>query len=159
MKKYLIEIKWGLIFVIMMLVWMYFEKAMGWHGENIADQATYTNFVAIPSIIVYVLALLEKRKKHFNNVMTWKQGFISGLIITTVVVILTPFSQLVTHELITPEYFENVKAYAVDQGQMTQEEASNYFNLTSYLWQSIVGALIMGALTSAIVAIFVRRKG
>jgi len=159
MKKYLIEIKWGLIFVIMMLVWMYFEKAMGWHGENIADHATYTNFVAIPSIIVYVLALLEKRKKHFNNVMTWKQGFISGLIITAVVVILTPFSQLVTHELITPEYFENVKAYAVDQGQMTQEEASNYFNLTSYLWQSIVGALIMGALTSAIVAIFVRRKG
>lgn len=159
MKKRLIEIKWGLIFVIMMLVWMYFEKAMGWHGKNIADHATYTNFVAIPSIIIYVLALLEKRKKHFNNVMTWKQGFISGLIITAVVVILTPFSQLVTHELITPEYFENVKAYAVDQGQMTQEEANNYFNLTSYLWQSIVGALIMGALTSAIVAIFVKRKG
>ncbi|WKV12487.1 DUF4199 domain-containing protein [Marivirga harenae] len=159
MKKYLIEIKWGLIFVIMMLLWMFFEKAMGWHDENIADHATYTNFVAIPSIIVYVLALLEKRKKHFNNVMTWKQGFVSGMIITAVVVILTPFSQLVTHELITPEYFENLKAYAIEQGQMTQEEAKDYFNLNSYLLQSVVGALIMGALTSALVAIFVRRKG
>jgi hypothetical protein len=64
MKKRLIEIKWGLIFVIMMLLWMYFEKSMGWHDENIAEHATYTNLVAIPSIIVYVLALLEKRKKY-----------------------------------------------------------------------------------------------
>jgi hypothetical protein len=159
MKKRLIEIKWGLIFVIMMLLWMYFEKTMGWHDENIADHATYTNLVAIPSIIIYVLALLEKRKKHLNNVMSWKEGFISGMIITAVVVVLTPFSQLVTHEIITPEYFENVSAYAVDQGQMTQIEAKNYFNLKSYLWQSAVGALIMGAITSAIVALFMRKKG
>ncbi len=158
MKKRLIEIKWGLIFVIMMLIWMYFEKMMGWHDKKIADHATYTNFVAIPAILVYVFALLEKRKKHYHNVMSWKQGFVSGMIITAVVVILTPFSQLVTHELITPEYFENVKAFAVSRGQMTQEEANNYFNLSSYLWQSTVGALIMGAITAAIVAVFVRKK-
>jgi len=159
MKKRLIEIKWGLIFVIMMLVWMYFEKVMGWHDENIADHATYTNFVAIPSILVYVFALLEKRKKYYDNVMSWKQGFISGLFITAVVVILTPFNQLVIHEIISPQYFDSASAYAVSQGIMTQSEASNYFNFTSYLWQSAVGALIMGTLTSAIVAIFVRKKG
>lgn len=143
----------------MMLLWMYLEKMMGWHDENIADHATYTNLVAIPSILIYVFALLEKRKKHYYNVMTWKQGFVSGMIITTVVVILTPFSQLVIHELITPEYFENVSAYAVNQGQMTQEQAVDYFNLNSYLWQSALFALIMGAMTSAVVAIFLRRKG
>lgn len=159
MKKRLIEIKWGLIFVIMMLLWMYFEKMMGWHDEKIADHATYTNFVAIPAILVYVFALLEKRKKHYNNVMSWKQGFVSGMIITAVVVILTPFSQMVTHDLISPEYFENVSAYAVNQGQMTQQEANAYFNLQSYLWQSAVFALVIGAVTSALVAVFVRRKG
>jgi hypothetical protein len=159
MKKRLIEIKWGLIFVIMMLIWMYFEKMMGWHDEKIADHATYTNFVAIPAILVYVFALLEKRKKHYNNVMSWKQGFVSGMIITAVVVILTPFSQMVTHDLISPEYFENVSAYAVNQGQMTQQEANAYFNLKSYMWQSAVFALVIGAVTSALVAVFVRRKG
>lgn len=158
MKKRQIEIKWGLIFVIMMLIWMYFEKTMGWHDENIAEHATYTNFVAIPSILIYVLALLEKRKKYFNNVMTWKQGFVSGMMITAVVVILTPISQLITHELISPEYFENVSTYAVSQGQITQEEAESYFNLKNYLWQSTFFALIVGAVTSAVVAIFVRRK-
>ena len=159
MKKRLIEIKWGLIFVIMMLIWMYFEKAMGWYDEKIAEHATYTNFVAIPAILVYVFALLEKRKKHYKNVMSWKQGFVSGMIITAVVVILTPFSQMVTHDLISPEYFENVSAYAVNEGQMTQAEADAYFNLKTYLWQSAVFALVIGAVTSALVAVFVRRKG
>lgn len=143
----------------MMLLWMYFEKMMGWHDEKIADHATYTNFVAIPAILVYVFALLEKRKKHYNNVMSWKQGFVSGMIITAVVVILTPFSQMVTHDLISPEYFENVSAYAVNEGQMTQAEADAYFNLKNYLWQSAVFALVIGAVTSALVAVFVRRKG
>ncbi|WP_296621540.1 DUF4199 domain-containing protein [Marivirga sp.] len=159
MQKRLTEIKWGLIFVIMMLLWMYFEKAMGWHDENIADHATYTNLVAIPSILIYVFALLEKRKKHYKNVMSWKQGFISGLIITVVVVLLTPFSQMVIHDLISPEYFENVSAYAVKQGLSTQAEADDNFNLKTYIWQSAVFALIMGVITSAVVALFVRRKG
>ncbi|WKK85549.2 DUF4199 domain-containing protein [Marivirga arenosa] len=158
MKKRLIEIKWGLIFVIMMLLWMYFEKAMGWHDVNIVDHATYTNLVAIPSILIYVFALIDKRKKHFDNVMSWKQGFISGLIITAVVVILTPLSQLITHELITPDYFENVSAYAVNQGQMTNEEALQYFNLSSYLWQAMIGAAVFGIVTSALVALFVRKS-
>lgn len=143
----------------MMLIWMYFEKMMGWHGEKIAEHATYTNFVAIPAILVYVFALVEKRKKHYNNVMSWKQGFVSGMIITAVVVILTPFSQMVIHDLISPEYFENASAYAVNQGLSTQEEADAYFNLKSYLWQSAVSALVIGAVTSALVAVFVRRKG
>ena len=143
----------------MMLIWMYFEKAMGWYDEKIAEHATYTNFVAIPAILVYVFALLEKRKKHYKNVMSWKQGFVSGMIITAVVVILTPFSQMVTHDLISPEYFENVSAYAVNEGQMTQAEADAYFNLKTYLWQSAVFALVIGAVTSALVAVFVRRKG
>ncbi|WKK79368.1 DUF4199 domain-containing protein [Marivirga arenosa] len=158
MKKRLIEIKWGLIFVIMMLLWMYFEKAMGWHDVNIADHATYTNLVAIPSILIYVFALIDKRKKHFDNVMSWKQGFISGLIITAVVVILTPLSQLITHELITPDYFENVSAYAVNQGQKTNEEALQYFNLGNYLWQAMIGAAVLGIFTSALVALFVRES-
>lgn len=158
MKNRLIEIKWGLVFVIMMLVWMYIEKTVGLHDEYIGDHAIYTNFIAIPSILVYVLALLEKRRKYFDNVMSWKQGFISGMVITAVVVILTPFSQLIIHELITPEYFENVISYAVEKGEMTQTAADAYFNFTNYLWQSVFGALIMGVLTSALVAVFVKRK-
>lgn len=38
------------------------------------------------------------------------------------------------------------------------EDAQAYFNLESYMVQSTVGALMMGIVTSAIVAVFVRSK-
>ena len=158
MKKYSIEIKWGIIFSLVSLVWMFLEKGLGWHDENIAQHAIYTNFFAIVAIVLYVLALLDKRKNYFNGKMTWSQGFISGIVISIVVAILSPLGQYLTHEFITPDYFENVIAYSVESGAMTLEAAEEYFNLTSYIIQSFFFALVVGVVTSAIVAYFVRKK-
>lgn len=157
MQKYAHEIKWGLIFTAAALLWMVFEKAMGWHGEKIEQHPVMTNLFAIVAIAVFVFALREKRKK-LGGVMSWKEGFISGLLISVVVAVLSPLSQWLTHAVISPEYFSNAIAYAVESGKSTQEEAGNFFNLRSYILQSAVGGLVMGALTSAIVALFVRRK-
>jgi hypothetical protein len=41
---------------------------------------------------------------------------------------------------------------------MTQEAAENYFNMKSYIIQGLIGAPVMGLITSAIVAIFTRKK-
>ncbi|NBC65313.1 MAG: DUF4199 family protein [Bacteroidetes bacterium] len=158
MKKYTTEIKWGLIFTIVTLLWMVFERMMGWHGENIARHATMTNLFAIPAIVVYVIALLDKRKNDLGGIMTWGQGFISGLIITLVVVVLSPIAQYLTHTIISPEYFANVIEYAVSEAQMTREEAEGYFSLNNYMMQSAIGGLIMGIITSAVVAFFVKKK-
>lgn len=158
MKSIKIEIKWALIFCVSMLAWMYFEKTMGWHDEKIADHATYTNFFAIPAILIYVLALLDKKKNFYSGAMTYKQAFLSGLILTVIVTVLSPLAQYITTTMITPEYFPNVINYAVSSGQMTQEDAEAYFNLKSYLVQSVIGALVMGIVTSLIVAVFVKSK-
>jgi hypothetical protein len=45
--------------------------------------------------------------------MSYLQGLVSGLILTVVVVLLTPLSQYITHELISPGYFSNSIAFAV----------------------------------------------
>jgi hypothetical protein len=158
MKNIKIEIKWALIFVLMMLAWMVLEKSLGYHDEKIADHPTMTNFVAIPSIAIYVFALLDKRKNFYHGLMNYKQGFIAGLIITVIVAILSPLSQYIISEFITPDYFANVINYSVDQGRMTQLDAEAYFNLKSYMIQSAIGALVMGLLTSAIVAFVVKSK-
>lgn len=158
MKNVKIEIKWALVFVLMMLAWMFFEKSMGWHDQKIADHATMTNLVAIPSVAIYVFALLDKKKNFYHGVMSYKQGFMAGLIMTVIVAVLSPLSQYITSEFITPDYFTNVSEYAVSSGSMTQEEAEGYFNLKSYIIQSVIGALVMGLLTTAIVSIFVRSK-
>lgn len=157
MKKYAIEIRWGLIFTGIALLWMVFEKLMGWHGEKIEVHPIYTNFFAIIAIVVFVFALRDKRR-HLGGTMSWMEGFVSGAIISVIVAILSPLSQYIVHTFLSPEYFPNAIAYAVENQGITREEAESYFNLQNYIWQSAIGGLVMGLITSAIVSLFLRKK-
>ncbi len=158
MKNIKIEIKWALIFILASLAWMAIEKALGWHNEKIADHATLTNIFAIPAIAIYVFAMLDKRKNYYHGRMTYKEAFLAGLIITLIVALFSPLTQYITSTLITPDYFSNVIEYAVSSGTMTQPDAEAYFNLKSYMVQSLIGAAIMGIITSAVVALFTQTK-
>ncbi len=158
MKKIGIEIKWAVIFILMMLFWMVLERIAGLHDENIDMHMIFTNFVAIPAIIVYVLALLDKRKNFYGRKMTYMQGFISGLIITLIVTLFTPLTQYIISTIITPQYFPNIIDYSVQEGIYTREEAEAYFNLNSYIIQSTIFTPVMGVVTTAIVAIFTRKQ-
>ncbi|APU69075.1 DUF4199 domain-containing protein [Christiangramia flava] len=158
MKKFAIEIKWGIIFTIVALLWMFLEKQLGWHDELIAKQAIYTNFFGIIAIIVYVLAIRDKKKNFYQGDMTWTQGFISGMVVSVVVAILSPLAQYISLEVISPEYFPNVIDYAVENGSMTRENAEAYFNLKSYIIQSFFFSLVVGIVTSAIIALFLRSR-
>ncbi len=158
MKKIAIEIKWGITFFAAILLWAVLEKITGLHSTYIDKHMTFTNLFAIVAILIYVLALLDKRKSFYGNKMTWIQGFVSGIIIAVVVAILSPLGQVLTHEYLSPEYFPNVIAYSVKTGNQTQVEAEAYFNLKNYIKMSVIGALMMGVITSAIVAIFTRKK-
>lgn len=158
MSKFRIEIKWAVIFALATLLWMVFEKSIGWHDVLIEKHAIYTNFFAIIAIAVFVLALLDKRKVDFNGKMNWKQGFISGIFLSVIIAVLSPLTQYITNTFITPEYFPNIIKFAVDSGKMSQEAAESYFSLKSYALQSFFGALTMGIVTSAIVAFFVKKQ-
>ncbi|MEM7368172.1 MAG: DUF4199 domain-containing protein [Bacteroidota bacterium] len=158
MKQYRIEIKWAVIFTVVALLWMVFERMMGWHDELIAKHATYTNFFSIVAIAVFVFALIDKRNNFYGGKMTYKQGFMSGLIISVIIALLTPLSQWITSTMITPDYFTNAINYAVESGQSTQEQAEATFNLGSYIMAATLFGFIAGVLTTAIVAIFVRKS-
>ena len=158
MKNYAIEIKWGIIFFVVSLLWMYFEKAMGWHDALISQHAIYTNFFGLFAVAIYLFAIYDKRKNYFQGKMTWKQGFVSGVILTVVVAILSPLGQYITHEFITPNFFDNMITHTTENSRMQKEDAEAYFNLQSYIIQSVAGALMMGVVTSAIVALILKRK-
>lgn len=157
MKQYNIEIKWAIAFVLMTLGWMLLERLSGLHHQHIDKHEIYTNFIALPAIAIYVFALLDKRKNFYGNTMSYKQGFISGLIITLIVTAFSPLTQYITTTIIAPQYFPNVIKYAVDAQKMTQQEANDFFNLKNYIVQGLIGAPIMGLVTTAIVAIFTRK--
>lgn len=158
MEKRAIEIKWGIIFILAMLVWMFGERQFGLHDEYIDQHALVTSFFAIVAIGIYLLALYNKRKEYYNGLMTWKQGFFSGLVITLVIVILTPLAQYITSEFITPEFFPNIIRYSVETGEMTRPEAESYFSLENYIIQSILFAIVSGVITSAITALIMKRR-
>jgi hypothetical protein len=158
MDKFKLEIKWGLIFVAMSLIWVALERMVGLHDTYIEQHAIYTNLVAIPSILIFVLALREKRNKFYGGSMTYTQGLVSGIIISLVVALLSPLTQWLVATVITPDYFSNAIANAVNSGRLNQEQAEGFFNLQSYMAQGALGASAMGFLTSAVVALFIKKK-
>lgn len=158
MKNIKIELKWAILFAVMMLLWMLMEKLAGFHDEKIASHALVSYFVAIPAIAMYVFALLDKRKNFYMGVMTYAQGFKAGLIMTIFVTVLSPLTQYITSTIITPDYFKNIISYVVENKLMTLAAAESYFNLKSYLMTTVISTPIMGILTTAIVAIFIRKK-
>jgi len=158
MNKIKIELKWSLIYIIMGFMWMFLERLIGLHDEHIDQHPFYTMFIIIPAIVVYVFALIDKRKNYYKGILTYKQGFISGLIITLFVALLIPLSQYITATFITPNYFANAISYTVEKGAMTQENAINYFNNKNYIIQGLIGTLVMGIVTTLLVAIFTRKK-
>ncbi len=158
MKNLRIEFKWAIIFFFTALVWVAIEKLVGLHDVYINKHPVYTNGFAVLAIIIFILALLDKRKNYYKGVMTYKQGFATGLVMSLIITMLTPLSQYITSTIISPDYFTNAISYSVAEGLMTQEEAENYFSLNNYIVQSLIAAPILGLLTTSIVALFIRKK-
>jgi len=158
MKKFTIEIKWGIQFSLLSIVWMIFEKTMGWHDQLIAMQPIYTNLFGIIAVLIYFLALLDKKKNFYQGKMDWKQGFIAGIALSIVISLLSPIVQYVTYTYITPNYFTNIIHYTVSHKKQTQAQAELFFSLRSYMLQGAFGGLSMGVLTAAIVALLVKTK-
>ena len=159
MKNRKIEIKWAVIFSIMGLLWMVLEKLCGLHSTYIDYHLYLTNLFAIPAIIVMVMALKDKKKSFYGGQMTYKQGLISGIILSILIALISPLTQWITSYVITPEYFPNVIKRSVEIGYYkTTEEAQANFNYKNYAIQGAIGALIMEIVTTAIAMIFIRTK-
>jgi len=158
LNKFKTEIKWGLIFSASILVWAILERMFGLHGTHIDKHPTYSNLFALVAITLYVLALRDKRGNDLYGKMSYKDGLLSGFIISMVVMVLSPMAQIITHYVITPDYFSNAISYSVEQELHTQASAEDYFSTKNYIIQSTLFAPIMGIITSAIVAFFLKSK-
>lgn len=158
MNKYKTEIKWALIFSGMFLAWMSVERMLGLHSSELASQQVVTTFILVPSFVIYILALRSTRKNVFDDKITYKQSFSSGLWLTIFIVLLSPLNQIITTTIISPDYFSNLTAYTVGNGIMTLEQAEAQFNNGSYIIQSLMGGLITGILFTAIISFFIKSK-
>lgn len=159
MNNIKIEIKWAIIFSLIGLLWMVLEKLSGLHGKYIDYHLYLTNLFAIPAIIVMVMALKDKKKNFYDGQINYKQGLVSGIVLSVIIALISPLTQWITSYVITPEYFPNVIKRSVEIGYFkTTAEAEANFNYSNYAIQGAIGALVMGIVTTAIAMIFIRTK-
>jgi len=158
MGRFEIEIKWGVIFSFAVLVWAFVEKNLGLYSDAISNYAIFTNLFGIIAILIFVLAIREKKNSYYNGEMTWRQGFVSGVFVTIVIAVFTPICQFIIHRIIAPEFFPNIIEYKLASGYLTREAAEKYFNLEAYIYQNSSFSLSMGIVTGAIVSYFLRTK-
>lgn len=158
MKKFSIELKWGVLFSCVLLAWMSLEKFLGWHDKLIEKHALLTNLFAFPAVLMYILALRDKRENFYDGRISWIRAFATGVLISLVIAALNPLIQYLTLKYISPEYLSNAMEYAISAEKTTAYQAKQDFTMGNYMIQGVLGSIALGTVTSAIVAIFIRKK-
>ncbi len=151
-----LELKWGVIFAAMQLIWLSLEFLFGFHDKHISWHPIVTNFIAIPSIIIMVLAIREKRSA-LDGRITFAKAFLCGLGVSIVVAVLSPLVQIIFFQLINPNFFASMIKYATENGQATLEVAQANFNFNNYLLLGAIGSVIMGAITTLVIAAVIKK--
>jgi len=151
------EIKFGVFFSIAQLVWLLIEFLFGVQTTFIQLHHVITNFFAVPAIIIMTYAILAKRAE-LGGEITFLKALVTGILVSTVVAVLTPVVLFIFHNFINPHFFTDFQNYSVKMNKMQPQEAKEYFNIYSYILQGIFGALIMGTITSLVVAAVIKKK-
>lgn len=161
-----IALKYGLLIVVFLFLWLTLEYMVGLHSE-------YVRFHPIATLLSLVIPLLflyygmREAQKSYRGVeeFTYGKAFLTGIFITLVVTILSPLGQWLFHSVLAPDFLDsmqpNVEAQKLSQDvdtEVARREAGESTYLSAYLMQSALGYLIAGVIMSAILAIFVRDK-
>jgi multisubunit Na+/H+ antiporter MnhB subunit len=143
----------------MVWVWMFIEHSVGLHSTHIDKHPFITVFIMVPTLLIFILMMRDKRKNRLSGSMNYLDAFVSGLILTTFITLMAPLSQWVISTFITPDYFEHAIQYTLKKNMMSEIVAREYFKLSNYIKQSVMGALITGIITSVIVSLFLNNAG
>ncbi len=149
-------IKWGATFSVMTILWLTLEKLLGFHDQRIQWHPMFTNLIFFPAVAVYVYAFRERRAE-LNGKATFKELFLFGLGVSVIVALLSPLAQQLVFKFITPTYFQNAINAGLAQGYKLEALQAN-FNLANYAVQGAIGSVMIGAITSLVLALIMRTK-
>lgn len=158
MKHLRIESKWGFILFLIQLVWFFLERVLGFHGERIDNYFVASQFFALPYTYIYYRALKEKRTKAFRGFMSYDKALATGLRLTFFIVLLTPLSQWLLINLISPNFLENLRVYSIEAQLYSDERATEMYNSGRKIIEALVFNVVIGVLTSLVISLFTYRK-
>jgi len=156
--QYRIEMKWGVIFSVISLVWALIGKAFAFDSDRIEYNQVFNSLILIPAVVVYYLAAIDKRNNFYSGNISFKKSFISGMVVTLFITLLGIVTTAIATMLISPQLFDNLITYTTANNLMTRQEAINQFNLTTYIVTGILAGPATGLVFSTLVSLIIPKK-
>lgn len=153
----LTALRFGIIFALMQFIWIIAEYLVGLHTTYIAQHATYTNLIMVPSVAIMIWGLFARRAE-LGGELSYLQALGQGLGVGVTVGILSIGVQYLFFTFINPNFFADFRAFAVEQGYMSLDAAETYFSLTNYAVQGAVFAPIAGLFTNSVAGLFLKTR-
>lgn len=146
MKKLGIEIKWAALITCLTVLWFVGEKLLGFHDNaNRSVSVVVFGIIGFYALVFacYYFAYREKKKVIYQNNWSIKEAFKFGLLLTSMVAMLSPIAQYIMYESIAPDYFEQLKSH-LTENHINAEMLIENINLTSYIRNGIIDTFSYG---------------
>ncbi|MGB4773409.1 MAG: DUF4199 domain-containing protein [Chitinophagaceae bacterium] len=152
------ELKSALGISIAGFIWVVLEYVFGLHSTRINLHSSLTWLAIVPIIFFYIIHFRDLNRNSAQK-MTFKKGFLSGMMVTLFSIPLSQIGFLLYYYLINPNFFTAFRKYTVENNFMSPTEADQYFTLRNYLIQISAGSIFMGiVLTLILTLIFSSKK-
>lgn len=158
MKKFTIEFTWAVIFTLASLLWTALEKALGYHDEKIGSQMIFAWLFGIPAFIIYFFAIKDKRSHFYGGNALWQQLFLSGVVMSVFVALMSPLAQYISTTIISPDWIKNSIKHYVEVKKMPEENAKLLFSRNGLILQGISNGISAGVIISAVVALLLKTQ-
>jgi len=152
MNKIGIELKWAGIITAFTCLWAVLEQALGHHKDfgNILITA-FIYYIILT--FLWAIAFIDKKKSlGKGSIWEFKSAFKFGLILTGLLTILSPISQYIIYESISPDYFNNMIEYQMAKGRQTRESLELIHNINFAIRQGVMNNLSLGVIYAALYA-------
>ncbi len=153
-----LELRYAVLMSMLMLLWLSLEFLVGLHDTYIQFHPYITMFSLVIPVVCSRMVLRDK-KEDLNGKISFQQGLRTGLTVTVMAAFFAIPVQLIFHFLINPDFFDSMRAYAVNRAMLlnmdvakAKADAISYFNLTSYILMSFFGTLVFGSIIAALMA-------
>lgn len=147
-------LKWGVVLGVVTMFWHVLEKLTGFDGEFIEMHQTAGMMYLIPFILIYVLALLQKRNQNGGS-LSLAEGMKHTL---SVVLWALPFILAATYikiKWLSPDFQSDMIEFLVTTGEEKEMLESAFSDLG--VMKNTALYSLSGLLVGAISMIFIKR--
>ena len=145
-----LELKWVSIIIILHILWHVGERMLGFYGEK-SNYQEFSGmvFMALYAFVMYLaIADLRSRNRGFLNK---RQGFLSGLFISLILVAFAPIMVGLLAFVIQPDFFNEMIMASTTNGEyQSYQMAEQEYNYWSYVKLYMAGYMLVGSLFAAL---------